>query len=149
MLATEWPTASMKMEPRLLRLWNGTVPQSDQDLMNATHTATESPSWLRSRTSTDTLFTFFNKFHASKINVFFIWVKIELALLDLHTLSFLYKTPRGFLTMFLFFSSRDACYCCFMNDQVDMQNKITYEMPLIYQIHEFFMSQLHFFKDPM
>ena len=34
----------MKMEPRLLKHSNGTVPQSDQDLMNATHTDTEFPS---------------------------------------------------------------------------------------------------------
>ena len=67
--------------------------------------------------------------------------------LDLHTLSFLYKTPQGFLLCSFFFFQR--CLLLLLLEWSSRYAKQDYEMPLIYQIHEFFMSQLHFFKDPM
>ena len=57
------------------------------------------------------------------------------------------KLHGGFLLCSFFFFQR--CLLLLLHEWSSRYAKQDYEMPLIYQIHEFFMSQLHFFKDPM
>ena len=73
--------------------------------------------------------------------------------LDLHTLSFFIQNSTGggggcsYCVPFFFFFQR--CLLLLLHEWSSRYAKQDYEMPLIYQIHEFFMSQLHFFKHLM